>query len=269
MGDQGTDKRPRALTARSFVGGMLLLFAVAGAFLLGYSIAGDESGSQSDGSTGGGVETSGGGQPGSEGFAVLSVHRCKTQLAIEQSSVQVPPRLGMPLPADSSERLEVYATSTGSLLVGPKGWECRATMGVDGTESIGLAPPGVERPAWSAGKGEAAVTAALIPACWGCIAATICAFFPQEEVVRSYEEVEECDPAPKGEQVSHVARSTALFTDPPGVKGTGVGSGGSLPSLGAVTYATESGAMQVSCTLPSALVEACPELVGATLALQG
>ena len=197
------------------------------------------------------------------------MHRCRTQLAVGQSSVQVSPQLSMPLPADSSERLEVYATSVGSLLVGPKGWECRATMGVDGTESIGLAPPGFERPAWSAGKGDAAVSAALIPACWACIAATICAFFPQEEVVRSYEEVEECDPAPKGEQVSHVARSTALFTDPPGVKGTGVGSGGSLPSLGAVTYGTDSGAMQVSCTLPSELVEACPELVGATLALQG
>jgi hypothetical protein len=268
MADRDADTSSRALTARSIVIGAVVLLAVAGAFLVGYSIVGGDSGSDQAGSTAGGSRPAGEARPG-EGFAVLSVHRCATQLAVGQSFVQVSHRLSMPLPASSSDRLAVYASSVGSLLVGPKGWECRATVGADGTQTIGLAPPGFERPAWSAGKGDAAVTATLIPACAGCIASTICAFFPQEEVVQSYGDELECTPVPAGEQVSHVARSTALFTDPPGVKGNGVGSGGSLPSLGAVAFGTESGAVQVSCTLPPALAEVCPGLVGATLALRG
>jgi hypothetical protein len=105
------------------------------------------------------------------------------------------------------------------------------------------------------------------PGCAGCIASMICAFFPQEEVVQFYAAYEDCKTIPAGETVSHLSHSTATFEDPPGVKGTGVGSGGSLRSLGAVAYrGKEAGARQLSCTLPSPLAALCPAIVGTNLA---
>jgi hypothetical protein len=205
-----------------------------------------------------------------EGFAVLSTHRCPTDLAVGQSSVHVAHRLTVPLPGGSSDEVAVYASSVGSVLVGPRGWKCRATMGADGSQQIGLAPPGSERAAWFAREGDPAVLRTIVPACAGCIASMICAFFPEEEVVQAYAQYEECPPLPSGEDVSYVSGATAVFVDPPNVKGTGLGSGGSLSSLGAVAYlGKEQGARQISCTLPPELADLCPGIVGATLAIGG
>jgi hypothetical protein len=257
MNDHTKDIRPRRSRAALIGLAGFVLIVAAAAFLLGRATGDD-----------GGESSSNAKQAQHGGFATLTTHRCPTKLGINQPVVQVAPRLELPLADASEDKLAAYASTTGSLLVGPKGWVCRAAMGVDGSEVIGLAPPGTDRPAWAAKDGDPAVTADIIPACAGCIASMICAFFPQEEVVEAYVGVQECPPVPRGEQISHVAQSTVVFVDPPEVEGTGTGSGGSLASMGGVVYGQEEGAMRVSCTLPATLADSCPAIVSAQLALR-
>jgi hypothetical protein len=230
---------------------------VAVGFLLGRS-AGDE-----------GDETArASGQLGSAEFAVLATERCPTEMAIELDPVQVAGRLTVPMSSQLEGDLTAYASRAGSVLIGPPDWKCRATMGVDGTQQIGLAPRDFEGAPWFAEVGDPVVLETIVPACAGCISSMICAFFPQEEVVRTYAQYEECPRIAEGEEVSHVSRSTVTFVDPVGVKGTGIGSGGSLASSGAVVYRGEGqGSRQLSCTLPDEFADLCPQIVGGTLAL--
>lgn len=245
---------------RWVVGVVVALALLAAGFLLGHSA--------DDGGDGGGTGVAA--QSQSAGFAVLAVERCPTEMTIELDPVQVARRLTVPLSAGLEGELSAYASSAGSVLVGPRNWKCRATMGVDGTQQIGLVPPDSERAAWFAGAGDAAVLETIVPACAGCISSMICAFFPQEEVAQAYAEYERCPAVPEGEEVSYLSRSTVTFVDPAGVKGTGVGSGGSLASTGAVVYrGEEQGSRRLSCTLPGEIADLCPAVVGGTLALGG
>ena len=243
---------------RLIAGGAVALVLLAAGFLLG----------RSSGEDGGGGEVAAG--PESAEVAMLSTEPCHTDMAIELDPVQVARRLIVPLSASLEDELTAYASNGGSVLIGPRGWKCRATMGVDGTQQIGLVPPDFEKAPWFAEAGDPVVMATIVPACAGCISSMICAFFPQEEVVRAYARYEECPPVPEGEEVSYVSRSTVTFVDPVGVKGTAAGSGGSLASVGAVVYkGREQGSRQLSCTLPEESASLCPAVVGGTLALGG
>ncbi len=209
-------------------------------------------------------------RPESAGLAVLTTERCPTDTALELTPVQVAQRLTVPLSADFEGKLTAYANRAGSVLLGPRGWKCRAGMGIDGTQQIGLTPPDFEKAAWFAEAGDPVVMATIVPACAGCISSMICAFFPQEEVAQAYARYEVCPDVAEGERVSYTSRSTVTFVDPAGVKGTGVGSGGSLTSMGAVVYrGREQGSRQLSCTLPGEIAHLCPGIVGGTLAMGG
>ena len=245
------------------IGVAAIALALLGAgFLLGRSTGGE--------GDGGGEGTSVAGRSGSAGLAVLSSERCPTDMAIELDPVQVARRLNVPLSAGLERELTAYASSAGSVLIGPRSWKCRATMGADGTQQIGLTPPDFEKAPWFAKAGDPVVMATIIPACAGCISSMICAFFPQEEVAQAYARYEECPAIPEGEEVSYVSRSTVTFVDPVGIEGTGAGSGGSLASIGAVVYrGQEQGSRQLSCTLPGEMADLCPGIVGGTLALGG
>lgn len=238
---------------RRLVGGAVVVLALLGlGFLLGRSAGRSDS------------ETA----AGSVGFAVLSSKRCPTDLAIGSPSVRVARRLTVPLPAEREAELTAYASSAGSVLIGPRGWKCKATMGVDGTQQIGLTPPGSGKAAWFAKAGDPVILESIVPACAGCISSMICPFFPQEEVVRAYTRYEPCPKVAEGERVSYLSGSTITFVDPVGVEGTGTGSGGALASLGAVVYRGEGqGSRQLNCTLPGDLAELCTAIVGGTLAL--
>ena len=98
----------------------------------------------------------------------------------------------------------------------------------------------------------------LVPACQGCIAELACTLFPTAKVVQQYAALgTHCLAKPLREQVSHVTQSTVLFVDPPNVHGTGIGSGGTEPSIGALSLSKSLGARKVSCTLPEDQADAC------------
>lgn len=71
---------------------------------------------------------------------------------------------------------------------------------------------------------------------------------------------------PLHEEVTYSADSTVIFSDPPNVKGSAIGSGGPDPSLGAMSYFESIGVRKVSCTLPKVEADACAGIVAATLA---
>jgi hypothetical protein len=79
-------------------------------------------------------------------------------------------------------------------------------------------------------------------------------------------EGEEYPEKPLHEEVSYPSSSVALFGDPAGVKGSGVGSGGKDPSVGALTFSEPLGVHKVSCTLPTSEREVCGAIVAAALA---
>jgi hypothetical protein len=242
-------------------GAAVALVLLAAGFLLGRSI-----GEEDDGGGSSGIAI----QAESEGFAVIATERCPTDTALEMTPVRVAQRLTVPVSADMEEKLTAYASSSGSVLLGPRDWKCRAGLGVDGTQQIGLTPPDFEKEAWFARAGDPAVMLTIVPACAGCISSMICAFFPHEEVAQTYARYEECPDVAEGERVSYVSGSTVTFVDPAGVKGTGTGSGGSLASVGAVVYrGEEHGSRQLTCTLPGEIAELCPGIVGGTLAMGG
>lgn len=203
---------------------------------------------------------------GPGGFAVLKTRRCPTESTVGQPYDPPPKEMVAPIPAAAAGGLSIYVSTFGARLVGPEDWECAAAMGVDGGQLIGVVPPGSARQAWVSGRGDAAVTARIESACAGCIASMICAFFPKASVVEIYGD---CPGASERERVDWASPSTAIFTDPPGVEGTGVGSGGALPSVGVVSYNRWSGARRVSCTVPTELAPYCGAMISATLAFAG
>jgi hypothetical protein len=199
----------------------------------------------------------------------LRTHRCPTELAVGLRPTPVPPSVDTRLPGAPGRRLTAYVSKAGTTLVGPTGWECKATMGADGTQLMGLTEPGNVKAAWFAEPGDPVVLAEIVPACAGCISSMICAFFPKAEVVQPYVRIEGCPPIPAGERVERISRSTVRFTDPAGVRGTGAASGGSLEAVGLVNYTSYTGSRRISCTLPDPLADDCAGILRGTLALSG
>lgn len=232
----------------------LLLLLLGAAFLLGRETGHEASEPVADAPRA---------EAGPGGLAILGTRRCPTELTLGQPYDPPPEEMIAPIPAVVAGGLSIYVSTVGTRLVGPEGWECAAAMGVDGGQLIGVVPPGSARQAWASERGDAAVTAMIESACAGCIASMICAFFPRASVVEIYGD---CPRAPERERVDRVSPSTAVFTDPPGVEGAGVGSGGAMPSVGAVSYNHWTGARRVSCTVPAVLAPQCGAMITATMA---
>jgi hypothetical protein len=243
------------------VAGLVLvsLVLLGAAFLFGRT--------DGDRGSGGGGSGTGAAELGGEGFAVLPTRRCATDLAIDQPSVPVPPRVTVPLSTSLSTGLVAYVDGVGTKMVGPRGWECRATMGADGTETIGVLEPGSTVAPWEAQAGTAAVAAEIVPACAGCMSSLICAFFPHVSVVQAYAAYEDCEPSPEGESSSRISHTAVIFSDPAGTEGAATGSGGAIPSLGVVAFSPRFGARRISCTLPPPMGAACVGIVMANLTL--
>jgi hypothetical protein len=250
------DGKPSGVRAGAVVA--LVCAAVLAGFLVGR--LGDD---------GGGDASEGSGGSGPSRLVMLKSRLCPTELSAAQPERRVPSEVPALLPAMLARELTAYVSKAGTTLIGPTGWQCQAALGADGGEAIGVAPAQSTRPAWLADEGEAAISVEIQPACAGCIAELICPFFPQAEVVRAYAESLGCERPPEAESAALASSSVVFFADAPGVRGTGVGSGGSMPSVGAVTYSRRLGARRISCTLPPDLASACGGIVAATLVMLG
>jgi len=199
-------------------------------------------------------------------FASLPTRKCRTQVGYSRTPTPLPATTRAALPAAIAHGLTAYRDSAGTTLIAPKAWECEAGIGVDGGERISVFPPGEDDPAEYPTHSGTVVSLQLTPACRGCIAEAVCALFPNAKVAQEYAALgTKCPAKPLREQVTHISPATVLFVDPSGVRGTGIGSGGAVPSIGALSFSDSLGARQVSCTLPADEDEVCAGIVSATL----
>jgi hypothetical protein len=209
-----------------------------------------------------------------KGGHVIDLH---TRLCPTQSAAVV----RVPIPARVSARelgglgsgLVAYVPSNGQVMAAPTRWECTAGVGIDGTEEIAAGPIGS---LVSKGEGEfpevrrngPAVRELLVPACAGCIAETICSFFPKAEVVKVYEDLQGCNGEARGEIRRRLSATSALVLDPPGVHGAAEGSGGRLAVIGALSFTPSRGLRQLSCALPPPEFSLCAAVLFTFLNLE-
>lgn len=204
----------------------------------------------------------------SDGFAEIPTVKCKTAEGVRQPAAQLDPTTQVALSPSEAEGLAAYRDSAGTLLVAPEGFDCEAGIGVDGGEHVTAFPGGERNPAEYPEESGTVVSLDIARACQGCIAEAVCTLFPEAKPVSSYYGAigEKCPEKPLREEVSYQAESTVIFSDPPKVTGTGIGSGGSDPSLGVMSYQETLGVRKVSCTLPGDQSPKCPAIVAATFA---
>ena len=162
----------------------------------------------------------------------------------------------------AARRLSFY--SDGPITVmGPTGWECGARVAADGDIKLDLYPPG--KPDYSrsrAPQGSALIEVDVVSTAHLPGAELVCSLFPWSSAARyDLSSGFHCI-GPVGQTSRYDLPDVAIFEDPPGVKGSGVGSGGNLTSLGLVVYPRVSSVptvklAELSCTMPAAKQAAC------------
>jgi hypothetical protein len=143
-------------------------------------------------------------------------------------------------------------TNTQDYLLGPQGMQCAGLIAADGGASVKVWPAGGAEPAMhSASEG---LTLFLEPACASCKAENACPFFRPfaQELGFPCKSV-----APEGEQTSEPHTKLVLFTDPPGVAGSGWPSGGEYPANGFVGITASGEVFRSTCTLPASEHSLC------------
>ena len=210
----------------------------------------------------------------SSSVAVVPVVPCPTSYGAGNGSHPFIPRQ---LPAaGTATGLSFYSNGLLTVLA-PSGWTCGALVAADGGQLLDAYPPG--SPDYSTHEpppGATLVQLAVDYTGHGPGAALICPLFPGSPAVTFLQGAPPCAALPPAEQTIHVTNDIVAFTDPPGVKGTGAGSGGSLPSSGDAVYprigpSDPPGGVTVSvlsCTLTSTMTHACQAIAADFLVRQ-
>jgi pimeloyl-ACP methyl ester carboxylesterase len=187
--------------------------------------------------------------------ASLPVVSCPTSLGIDQPAVPLPPSRTVTVPQALAADLSVYGDTQGIMeLLGPKGWNCSAFYGVDGSGGVTIYPP-----AEGASSPQAEITASQTSACAGCALFQACPLFPSAAEALRSDLGQACPARPAGETVTPIAAGIVSFEDPPGVKGDGHPSGGQYPANGVMTYypSAPDGSWLETCTLPASEKDVC------------
>ncbi|HXQ60036.1 MAG TPA: hypothetical protein VN799_08045, partial [Acidimicrobiales bacterium] len=194
--------------------------------------------------------------------AALPVVPCPTSYAAGNNPHPfVPNELPAAVPARG---LRFYSNGLMTVL-GPAGWACSALVAADGGELLDVYPPG--QPDLSVtviSPGSQVVQLEVDYTGHGPGAGLICPLFPDSPAA-TFESGLPCPTLPPAESTLRLTDDVVAFSDPPGVRGTGAGSGGPLRSLGDAVYpqvkpAEPPGGVTVavlSCTLASNVDPLC------------
>lgn len=158
---------------------------------------------------------------------VLRVVICPTTYGLTYSKAertQTTRSLPVPVRSAIAPRLTVYAVRwrAFSAVLAPSGWHCSGGVGADGNIGVYALPPHVS---------QVTGRAPAVTAYWyanGVAASTACPFFPN-----TFTGI--CPKVPARERVTRLDPHSVGFEDPPGVKGSGWPSGGSLRARGVLT----------------------------------
>jgi len=155
--------------------------------------------------------------------------------------------------------LAAYTDRQGYLtVVGPRGWNCAASYGADGSGGVSVFPRGA-----SATSIEA-IAGSETSVCYGCTTGRACVFFPAAAKAYPVAYQSAC-PArkPRRESTDRLSATVIAFEDPPFVKGEGIPSGGQFPANGVMTYLPGSydGSYLETCTLPDNIHSTCTAIL--------
>jgi hypothetical protein len=198
--------------------------------------------------------------------ASLAVVRCLTTLGIPAPPAAAPRSVRVAVPAALAGKLAVYTDNDVSMeLVGPQGWSCAAIDAADGSSGIVVYPRGEALPRtwsyWTAGRGSGAraIVGSQTSACVGCALHQACRLFPAAASALRSAYGESCPARPAAERVRLLRAGVAAFTDPPGVAGDGLPSGGRYQASGVMTYhqGSGNGSWLETCTLPASEASYC------------
>jgi hypothetical protein len=191
----------------------------------------------------------------------VSVTHCPTSYGIRQSPPRLPARLGVS--AASSETAGLSAYSNGVLvLLAPRGWNCHALVGADGSASMAVtagSTSDVRQPAISANFADT----------YGTAASLACSLFAP--AARQLPAGVRCPQhRPREERIATVNSHTVDFSDPPSVRGDGRPSGGSDPARGLMVFVAASKgfngyAFTATCALPARKAGTCRTVLGDAL----
>lgn len=197
--------------------------------------------------------------------AELPVVACPTTYGV---STGAHPFVARQLPADRDpEGMNFYSNGLLTVL-GPSGWTCSALVATDGGQVLDVYPRGLpDLSTHQIAPGTPVVQVVGEYTGHGPGALLICPLFPHSPAATVMGGNPPCSSVPSGESVSALTNDVVLFRDPPGVRGTGAGSGGAMASTGAAVYPQVGSPDSVdvrllSCTLPVAQDEICAAIQG-------
>lgn len=145
--------------------------------------------------------------------------------------------------APTGSGLIFYANNVDHLL-GPPGWTCLGSVGMDGSSELSLNDPSDR---------NSVIDLQTAPACLGCMLDLVCGLFPAAAAADQQQYGAACGP-PAGETQHRVSSTVVDFSDPPGIPGSGGTSGGPYETVGAAIYVGQAngGAALLTCALPPA-----------------
>lgn len=201
--------------------------------------------------------------------SVVPVVACPTTYGVSTGSHPFVPRK---LPTSvATAGLSFYSNGLLTVLA-PAGWTCTALVAADGGEVLDAYPTGqADLSTHQIPPGTPVVQIIGEYTGHGPGAELVCPLFPSSPAATFMGGSPPCPAAPPGETTSRLTDDVVVFADPPGVRGTGAGSGASLASSGAAVYPQVGSSASVdvrafSCTVPAALSPLCTEILADFLA---
>jgi hypothetical protein len=173
----------------------------------------------------------------------------------------LPSTVAQSIPSSLVNQIAAYTDAQGQMqILAPTGWACSASIGADGTSELAAFPQGQTNPttySTTPDTGEQ-VVGGQTSACAGCMYGQTTPLFTaaaSECAIDYAGSPSECPGPYPGESVDSIGDGIVGFLDPPGVKGSGAGSGGAYPANGVATYHPGEAGTQPSyietCTLPN------------------
>ena len=220
------------------------------------------------------------GSPTADGSATLPLVTCPTTNAGSQSTPSpLPTTIALTVPKDLANQLAVYSDNAGMMqLIAPRGWECTASFGNDGTGGVDVYPAGGAIPGdtpFTPSPAEA-VVGSETSGCVSCTYGQACPLFAAAAAAIQSQTGVSCAAysLPSGESMEQISPSVVGFEDLPNVAGDGIPSGGPYPANGVMTYypTTESGhdgSWLDTCTLPYNQSQLCTVALNAFVQMYG
>lgn len=208
----------------------------------------------------------------------LPLNVCPTSVGVSSETPTIlPSTVHVEINKDDSTKLAFYSDNEGlTTLLAPTGWTCTASIGADGSSSVQVSPSGqsdvasgVLRP----GSTTQLISASQTSACVGCRESLACPLFANaaNDYQRAFGHA--CPTTrPSSEVETKHTSHLVEFTDPPGVHGDAIPSGGEYPAMGVMSYFDDvksDGSWTETCVLPAADKSLCEVILGNFVATYG